>query len=270
MYLLYINELGQDYKGQRQYEFIFGNDPDTLVEEWFIIPSAGRAIPPEVESIDLVGLLKNSDLKLELVQNSDYFGVIDAVDGIIALGWEAFDIEAEERPIRISFHFAEELESVTQKLATKGLRLINEEIKYKLMGEIYKDDDLNEIQQISLKNMANVFSSNNCNSVLFKAMFLSEFILPLFSYPIPLTLYTVLPIFSCCTVISFLVSVPVLSNATAVTRYAFSSAAPPFKIMPNFAALPIPTTSAVGVARPIAHGHEITKTAIILVNAGRS
>jgi len=132
MYLLYINELGQDYKGQRQYEFIFGNDPDTLVEEWFIIPSAGRAIPPEIDSIDLVGLLKNSDLKLELVQNSDYFGVIDAVDGIVALGWEAFDMDAEERPIRLSFHFAEELESVTAKLATKGLRLINEEINFKL------------------------------------------------------------------------------------------------------------------------------------------
>jgi len=70
MYLLYINELGQDYKGQRQYEFIFGKDPDTLVEEWFIIPSAGRAIPPEIEDIDLVGLLKNCDLKLELLQNS--------------------------------------------------------------------------------------------------------------------------------------------------------------------------------------------------------
>jgi len=132
MYLLYINELGQDYKGQRQYEFIFGNNPDTLVEEWFIIPSAGRAIPPEIDSIDLVGLLKNSDLKLELVQNSDYFGVIDAVDGIVALGWESFDMEAEERPIRLSFNFAEELESVTNKLATKGLRLINEEINFKL------------------------------------------------------------------------------------------------------------------------------------------
>ena len=132
MYLLYINELGQDYKGQRQYEFIFGNNSDTLIEEWFIVPSAGRAIPPEIEDIDLVGLLKNSDLKLELVQNSDYFGVIDAVDGIVALGWEVFDINAEERPIRISFHFGEELDSVTEKLATKGLRLINEEIKFKL------------------------------------------------------------------------------------------------------------------------------------------
>jgi hypothetical protein len=132
MYLLYINELGQDYKGQRQYEFIFGKNPDALVEEWFIIPSAGRSIPPEIEDIDLVALLKNSDLKLELVQNSDYFGVIDSVDGIVALGWEAFDINAEERPVRVSFHFGEELDSVTEKLAKKGLRLINEEIKFKL------------------------------------------------------------------------------------------------------------------------------------------
>jgi hypothetical protein len=132
MYLLYINELGQDYKGQRQYEFIFSENPDALVEEWFIIPSAGRAIPPEIDDIDLVGLLKNSDLKLELVQNSDYFGVIDAVDGIVALGWEAFDINADERPVRVSFHFGEELGSVTEKLTTKGLRLINENIKFKL------------------------------------------------------------------------------------------------------------------------------------------
>jgi hypothetical protein len=132
MYLLYINELGQDYKGQRQYEFIFSENPDALVEEWFIIPSAGRAIPPEIDDIDLVGLLKNSDLKLELVQNSDYFGVIDAVDGIVALGWEAFDINADERPVRVSFHFGEELGGVTEKLTTKGLRLINENIKFKL------------------------------------------------------------------------------------------------------------------------------------------
>lgn len=131
MFLLYINELGQDYKGQRQYEFIFGEDIDVLMDEWFIIPSSGRAIPPELEQINLVGLLKNSDLQLDLVQNSDYFGMIDAVDGIIALGWEPFDIHAEERPLRVSFHFGEDIDSVTEKLETKGLRLINEEIKYK-------------------------------------------------------------------------------------------------------------------------------------------
>lgn len=137
MYLIYINELGQDYRGQKQYEFIFTQTliPDggeVLMDEWFIIPSSGRAIPPDIGFIDLVGLLKNSDLELELVQNSDYFGVIDAVDDIIALGWEKFDQEAGERPIRISFHFGDTLEKVSEKLASRGYRLIKEEIKYKL------------------------------------------------------------------------------------------------------------------------------------------
>jgi hypothetical protein len=132
MFLIYINELGKDYKCQRQYEFIFGKSKDVLYDEWFTIPSSGRSIPPELKDIDLVGLLKNSDLVLETVQNSDFFGVIDAVDGIIALGWESFDMDATERPERISFHFGETVESVTAKLTTKGLRLINDEIKYKL------------------------------------------------------------------------------------------------------------------------------------------
>lgn len=129
MFLLYINELGKDYKGQSQYEFIFGNSIDVLMDEWFVIPSSGRAVPPELEQIDLVSLLKNSDLQLDLVQNSDYFGMIDAVDGIIALGWEPFDVLAEERPERISFHFGEEIDRVIEKLESKGLSLINEELK---------------------------------------------------------------------------------------------------------------------------------------------
>lgn len=132
MRLIYINELGKDYKGERQYEFIFGNSIDRLEDEWFIIPSSGRSVPPQIDSIDLVGLLKNSDLELDLVQNSDYFGVIDSVDGIISLGWEIFDNESEERQKRVSFYYGEELDSVTDKLTSKGLRLINEEITYKL------------------------------------------------------------------------------------------------------------------------------------------
>jgi hypothetical protein len=131
MYLIYINELGKDYKGQNQYEFIFSKTLDALEDEWFIIPSSGRSIPPSLEYIDLVGLLKNSDLILEVVQNSDFFGMIDAVDGIVALGWEPFDIELDERPVRVSFHFGEDIKSVTKKLGSKSLELIKEEIKNK-------------------------------------------------------------------------------------------------------------------------------------------
>lgn len=143
MFLLYINELGKDYKGQRQYEFIFGkklislyNDNDVLEleNEWLIVPASGRVFPPQMVAVDLVGLLKNSDLELEVVQNSDYFGMIDAVDGIVALGWEKFstDLIEENKTERLSFHFGETVENVTTKLMTKGLRLINDEIKYKL------------------------------------------------------------------------------------------------------------------------------------------
>lgn len=129
MFLVYINELGKDYKGQHQYEFIFSENREVLEDEWFIIPSSGRSVPPSLETIDLVGLLKNSDLVLELIQNSDFFGMIDAVDGIVALGWEAFDIELDERPERVSFHFGEELYSVEDKLESKSLKLITEKLK---------------------------------------------------------------------------------------------------------------------------------------------
>lgn len=145
MKLIYINELGKDYRGQQQYEFIFSNElvdkldiknpyvVDLIVDEWFIVPSSGRAIPPNINDIDMVGLLKNSDLQLDLVQNSDYFGVVDAVEGIIALGWEPFNNEADEWEYkRLSFHFGEELEEVSLKLLTRGYSLIKEEVKFKI------------------------------------------------------------------------------------------------------------------------------------------
>ena len=75
----------------------------------------------------MVGLLKNTDLDLELVQNSDYFGVIDAVDGVIALSWEKFDFNNEFN--RLTFKFGESLDSVTKKLKQRNYILIKEEIK---------------------------------------------------------------------------------------------------------------------------------------------
>jgi hypothetical protein len=79
--------------------------------------------------VDLVGLLKNTDLKLELVQDSDYFGVIDAVDGVVALAWEKFDFESEFD--RLTFKFGESLESVSKKLKQRDYQLLKEEIKFK-------------------------------------------------------------------------------------------------------------------------------------------
>jgi hypothetical protein len=129
MNLIYINEIGSDYKGQKQYEFIFSESSEIDVEEWFTIPASATSDSksPDIEYINFVGLLKNTDLKLELIQNSDYFGVIDAVDGVIALGWEIFDYESEFE--RLSFRFGESIDSVSKKLKQRDFYLLKENIK---------------------------------------------------------------------------------------------------------------------------------------------
>lgn len=128
MRLIYINEIGTDFKGQRQYEFIFSEMTEIENDDWFTIPAASTSISksPDIEYINVVGLLKNTDIELELIQNSDYFGVIDAVEGIISLGWEKFDFNAANS--RISFKFGEKLESVERKVEQRGFELIKTEI----------------------------------------------------------------------------------------------------------------------------------------------
>ena len=131
MKLIYINEIGSDYKGQKQYEFIFSESTEIYMDEWFVIPSSSTSKPksPEVEYVDLVGLLKDTDLHLELIQDSDYFGVIDAVDGVVAMAWEKFDMDSDSE--RLTFKFGESIDSVTKKLKIRSYLLINEEIKFK-------------------------------------------------------------------------------------------------------------------------------------------
>lgn len=131
MKLIYVNEIGSDYKGQKQYEFIFSESTELDIEEWYVIPASAtsHSKSPNVEYIDLVGLLKNTDLNLELIQNSDYFGVIDSADGIIALAWEKFDMESDNQ--RLFFRFGDSLDVVTKKLKSRNYHLLKEEIKFK-------------------------------------------------------------------------------------------------------------------------------------------
>ena len=85
MKLIYINELGPNYKGDNIYEFIFSDLDDVWGEDWDSEPASGKPQPPEIQFIKRVGTLKNSLIELNLIQNSDFFGVYDSVDGVIAL-----------------------------------------------------------------------------------------------------------------------------------------------------------------------------------------
>ena len=64
-------------------------------------------------------------------------------------------------------------------------------------------------------------------------------------------------------VIRPLVTVPVLSRTTVSIRRVDSSDLGPLIRIPSWAPRPVPTSSAVGVARPSAHGHATTSTATV-------
>ena len=119
-YLTYINGLGPDYKGDNLYEFIFSSSKDVWGDSWDSAPANGYPSPPELEHIEKVGVLRKSKIKLELVQNSDYFSMSDAMDGVVALGWE---IEDYEEGNRLVFRFGEEETAVKDKLYEKDIVL---------------------------------------------------------------------------------------------------------------------------------------------------
>ena len=64
-----------------------------------------------------------------------------------------------------------------------------------------------------------------------------------------------------------MVTVPVLSSTTVSTARVDSSTSGPLIRMPSCAPRPVPTSIAVGVARPIAHGQATISTATAAVNA---
>ena len=91
--LVYVNGLGPNYKGDNLYEFIFSDTDDVWGDSWDNKPSNGYPTPPDLKYIKKVGVLRNTDVKLELIQNSDFFCMIDAMDDVVALAWETEESE---------------------------------------------------------------------------------------------------------------------------------------------------------------------------------
>jgi hypothetical protein len=123
-FLIYVNKLGQNYKGENLYEFIFSESLEGVWgESWDSKPANGYPSPPEIELVTKVGLLKNS-LDFEVLQNSDIFSMIDGMDDVIALAWENesenvnFDMKK-----RLVFRFGENIEIIKNKLYERDIVL---------------------------------------------------------------------------------------------------------------------------------------------------
>ena len=123
MKLVYINKIGQNWKGNYIYEFLFSDVvKDIDGEGWDSYPSSGNPEPPEGRFIKETGLL-NTTLKLDLVQESDSFAMWDAVDGIVAMAWENMEGYDDYPEKRLFFSFGEDIESVNDKLYEKDMVL---------------------------------------------------------------------------------------------------------------------------------------------------
>jgi len=123
MKLVYINKVGQNWKGSFVYEFLFSDIiKDIDGEGWDSYPASNNPEPPAQKFIKKTGALIG-DLKLQIVQESDSFAMWDAVDGIIALAWENLEGYDEYPEKRLFFSFGEEIESVESKLYEKDIIL---------------------------------------------------------------------------------------------------------------------------------------------------
>jgi hypothetical protein len=124
-YLIYINGMGPNYKGDNIYEFIFSDTTeDVWGENWESKPANGYPSPPDVEYIKKVGTLKNEKITLDLVQGSDVFSVLDSMDGVIAMAWER---ECDEVDFsitkRLVFKFGDTEQDVKDKLYERDIVL---------------------------------------------------------------------------------------------------------------------------------------------------
>ena len=124
-YLIYVNGLGPNYKGDNIYEFIFSDVKEEVWgESWESKPSNGNPLPPNIEFIRKVGVLKNAEIKLSLIQDSDFFSMIDALDDVIALAWESDDSEINfDIEKRLVFRYGEDERKIKDKLYERDIVL---------------------------------------------------------------------------------------------------------------------------------------------------
>jgi hypothetical protein len=123
LFLIYVNRVGKDYKGNFIYEFIFSDTTKGIDgDDWDTFPASGRPSAPHDHYIKKVGRLE-SELNLDVIQDSDTFAVWDAIDDVIALAWENINAYDSYPDKRLCFKFGEPIQSVEAKLYENDLIL---------------------------------------------------------------------------------------------------------------------------------------------------
>jgi len=129
LYLVFINYKGRDYTGKNIYEFCYASSTELDQESlngWDAIPAMGL---PKVPIDDIVQVCEiEVDFTLELIQNSTTLSIWDAIEGVIAMGYEninGYDILPQTR---LHFHFGETIQQTKKTLLTRECEFTNAKI----------------------------------------------------------------------------------------------------------------------------------------------
>ena len=132
MYLIYINRIGTTFKGEHIFEFLFSNSVEWEWDDtWYesSVMTETRELAPDENIIKLVGTLKTNLFDMELVQEDGVRDIYNAVEGIIALGWEKLEEDKDIPEKRRVFKFGDTKESIDEQLYEYDLALKYKENK---------------------------------------------------------------------------------------------------------------------------------------------
>ncbi len=132
MYLIYINRIGKTFKGENMFEFLFSDSTEWEWDEsWYesSVMTDTRDLAPDESIIKLVGSLKTDEFDLELIQEDGVRDIYNAVEGIMALGWEKLQDDEDYPEKRRVFKFGDTKESVDEQLYEYDLVLNYKENK---------------------------------------------------------------------------------------------------------------------------------------------
>ena len=125
MKLIYINRVGETFDGENSYEFIFTRDvEEAFGDGWDSTNPDG----PEDKYVHYVIEAKSEYLALTLMTDINLFTMYEALDGIVALGWEEID-DLEEDETRLVFKYNEDVTSVSKKLKSKSIEFKTSKIE---------------------------------------------------------------------------------------------------------------------------------------------
>ena len=132
MYLIYINRIGKTFKGENMFEFLFSDSTEWEWDEsWYesSVMTDTRDLAPDESIIKLLGSLKTDEFDLELIQEDGVRDIYNAVEGIMALGWEKLQDDEDYPEKRRVFKFGDTKESVDEQLYEYDLVLKYKENK---------------------------------------------------------------------------------------------------------------------------------------------